>query len=111
MIVSHGNTKFSLNLQKRRLDIGGLVSSSSGRDEGLSRGMMQFQRNDNLYGDLPPEQHGHGGSHHSMFSSLLSSKLGLPLPNPAPEVSVDMVRLLGGIFFSFFLYCFDYFVF
>ncbi|XP_063614716.1 LOW QUALITY PROTEIN: nuclear inhibitor of protein phosphatase 1-like [Penaeus indicus] len=79
--------------KKRRLDIGGLVSSSSGRDEGLSRGMMQFQRNDNLYGDLPPEQHGHGGSHHSMFSSLLSSKLGLPLPNPAPEVSVDMVEL------------------
>lgn len=42
----------------------------------------------NLYGDLPPEQHTHiNTSSHSIFSSFLSSKLGLPLPNPAPDVS------------------------
>ena len=43
---------------------------------------------DTLYGDLPPEQHGsHGSLHsHSLFSNVLSSKLGLPMPNPAPEV-------------------------
>ncbi|XP_066969066.1 nuclear inhibitor of protein phosphatase 1 isoform X1 [Macrobrachium rosenbergii] len=75
--------------KKRRLDISGLVSSSSVREmEGLGKAMVQFPRSDGLYGDLPPEQHSHGGSHHSMFSSLLSSKLGLPLPNPAPEVEL-----------------------
>ncbi|XP_053650648.1 nuclear inhibitor of protein phosphatase 1 isoform X1 [Cherax quadricarinatus] len=75
--------------KKRRLDISGLVSSSSGRDhEGGNKNQIQFPRSDGLYSDLPPEQHGHGGAHHSMFSSLLSSKLGLPLPNPAPEVEL-----------------------
>ncbi|MPC31207.1 Nuclear inhibitor of protein phosphatase 1 [Portunus trituberculatus] len=72
--------------KKRRLDISGLVSNSVARDaDGSVKNQMPFPRSDGLYGDLPPEQHGHGGSHHSMFSSLLSSKLGMPLPNPAPE--------------------------
>ncbi|XP_045123115.1 nuclear inhibitor of protein phosphatase 1-like [Portunus trituberculatus] len=75
--------------KKRRLDISGLVSNSVARDaDGSVKNQMPFPRSDGLYGDLPPEQHGHGGSHHSMFSSLLSSKLGMPLPNPAPEVEL-----------------------
>merc|ERR1719232_1905844 len=38
-----------------------------------------------LYDDLPPT--GQPGS--SLFASSLSTKLGLPLPNPAPDI--DMV--------------------
>ena len=37
-----------------------------------------------LYDDLPASQH--SGLAGSLFASSLSSKLGLPLPNPAPDI-------------------------
>ncbi|KAL7646543.1 UNVERIFIED_CONTAM: hypothetical protein RMT77_001794 [Armadillidium vulgare] len=78
--------------KKRRLDVGSLSSHSIGRED-MSRSFMGsvFPKADvnNLYGDLPPEQHTHiNTSSHSIFSSFLSSKLGLPLPNPAPDVEL-----------------------
>lgn len=39
-----------------------------------------------LYHDLPPESH--GGPSGGLFSSSLASKLGISLPNPAPEVEM-----------------------
>lgn len=41
-----------------------------------------------LYEDMPPETNVPGSGTVSMFSSL-SSKLGMVLPNPAPEVDID----------------------
>ncbi|XP_023022277.1 nuclear inhibitor of Protein phosphatase 1 isoform X2 [Leptinotarsa decemlineata] len=40
-----------------------------------------------LYNDLPPESHGSGTSNMGLYSSL-SSRLGMALPNPAPEVDI-----------------------
>ncbi|CAL4149925.1 unnamed protein product, partial [Meganyctiphanes norvegica] len=75
--------------KKRRLDISGLVTAHSGvHNDHHKRHNNHIHRHDGLYGDLPPEQHPHSIHGHSMFSSLLSSKLGLPLPNPAPEVEL-----------------------
>lgn len=40
-----------------------------------------------LYQDLPPESHS-GPVAAGLFSSTLASKLGISLPNPAPEVDM-----------------------
>lgn len=48
-----------------------------------------------LYRDLPPETNSSPhASHHSghgplLFSSAMASRLGLPLPNPAPDVDMS----------------------
>ncbi|KAG5891760.1 hypothetical protein JTB14_012494 [Gonioctena quinquepunctata] len=41
-----------------------------------------------LYNDLPPESHSPGGSGNIGLYSSLSSRLGIVLPNPAPEVDM-----------------------
>ena len=74
--------------QKRRLDVSGLTSSRDHEINARNLLGQPYIRSDSLYGDLPPEQHSHGNMHsHSLYSTVLSSKLGLPLPNPAPEVN------------------------
>lgn len=49
-----------------------------------------------LYRDLPPETNtiSHAAAHHPshgplLFSSAMASRLGLPLPNPAPDVDMS----------------------
>jgi nuclear inhibitor of protein phosphatase 1 len=44
-----------------------------------------------LYSDLPAEQHPHA-SNFGLFSSTLGSKLGIALPNPAPDVDMEVAQ-------------------
>lgn len=56
------------------MDTGGLVFNHSPVKHLIQRTSLS------LYDDLPPDSFG------TMFFSSLSSKLNLPLPNPAPDI-------------------------
>lgn len=69
---------------------GGLISLSEDTHPTLKH-MHPTSMASQLYHDLPPEQFSSPGTQNTMFSpglTSLTSRLGIALPNPAPEVEM-----------------------